>query len=105
MNANKTSDCCSDQHCDSGRRNRFFPNKRTTADTWQVEQDYQQQRRRLLNRAIHGWGVVYGVGLGLVDDDRCSGDGGKGLTIHAGLALDVCGRELVQAKKGAVTLS
>ncbi len=94
MNANKTGDCCSDQHCDSGRRNRFYPNKRTTPDTWQVEQDYQRQRRQLLNRAIHGWGVVYGYALGAIDDDRCSGDGGKRIGIGPGLALDPCGREL-----------
>lgn len=105
MNANKTGGCASDQHCDSGRRNRFYPNKRTTPDTWQVEQDYQQQRRRLLNRAIHGWGVVYGFALDVVADDRCSGDGGKGLAIGPGLALDPCGRELVQAQKEPLQFS
>lgn len=99
MNTNKPDDCCSDQHCDSGRRNRFFANKRTTPDTWRVEQDYQQQRRRLINRAVHGWGVVYGFDLGLADDDACTGDGGQGLAIGAGLAFDNCGRELVQVKE------
>ncbi|MGH8235853.1 MAG: hypothetical protein ACREXP_02385 [Steroidobacteraceae bacterium] len=105
MNANKTGDCCSDQHCDSGRRNRFYPNKRTTPDTWQVEQDYQQQRRRLLNRAIHGWGVVYGFALVAVEEDRCSGDGGKGIAIGPGLALDPCGRELFQTQNEPLTVA
>jgi hypothetical protein len=104
MSTNKPGDCCSDQNCDSGRRNRFFPNKRTTPDTWRVEQDYQQQRRRLINRAIHGWGVVYGFDLDLVDDDTCTGDGGKRLAIGAGLALDPCGRELVQTAKQPFTV-
>jgi hypothetical protein len=99
MNANKTGDCCSDQQCDSGRRNRFYPNKRLTPDTWQVEQDYQRQRRQLLNRAIHGWGVVYGFALGAVDDDRCSGDGGRRVGIGPGLALDPCGRELLEPER------
>jgi hypothetical protein len=99
MNTNKPGDCCSDQHCDSGRRNRFFRNKRTTPGTWQVEQDYQQQRRRLINRAVHGWGVVYGFDLETADDDACTGDGGKRLAISPGFALDPCGRELVQAAK------
>ena len=99
MSTDKTDACCSDQSCDSGRRNRFYPNKRTTPDTWTVEQDYQQQRRRLLNRAIHGWGVVYGFGLDLLDDNRCSGDGGKRLGVGDGFALDRCGRELLQVGK------
>ena len=98
-------DGCCDQACDSGRRNRFYPNKRTTPDTWSVEQDYHQERRRLLNRAIHGWGVVYGFGLALVDDDRCSGDGGKRLAISQGLALDPCGRELLQVGKGLLEVA
>lgn len=99
MNNDKTDDGCSDQSCDSGRRNRFYSRKRITPDTWSVEQDYQQQRRRLLNRAIHGWGVVYGFPLDLLEDDACSGDGGKRLGVGAGFALDPCGRELLQVDK------
>src|SRR5262245_2478672 len=91
--------CCNDQHCDSGRRNRYYPNKRITPDTYEVEQDYQLQRRRLLNRAIHGWGVVYGFCLGVGDADRCGDDGERQLAVGSGLALDPCGRELVQAKR------
>jgi hypothetical protein len=93
------SGCCTGQHCDSGRRNRYYPNKRITPDTYEVEQDYQLQRRRLLNRAIHGWGVVYGFRLGTGDADHCSEDGERHLAIGSGLALDPCGRELVQAKR------
>jgi hypothetical protein len=93
-------DPCCDEPCDAGRRNRFFPRKRTTPDTWQVEQDYQQQRRRLINRAVHGWGVVYGFELTLAKDDTCVGDGGQGLVIGNGFALDPCGRELVQINQG-----
>lgn len=99
MSTDNVDDGCCDQACDSGRRNRFYPNKRTTPDTWTVEQDYQQQRRRLVNRAIHGWGVVYGFKLALVDDDGCSGDGGMRLAIGEGFALDPCGRELLQVGK------
>ena len=90
MNTDKPDDCCSDQHCNSGRRNRFFPNKRYTPDTWQVEQDYYQQRRRLINRAVHGCGVVYGFAL-----ERLA-DGGGTLKCGGGMAFDPCGRELVQ---------
>jgi hypothetical protein len=86
--------CCDDERCDSGRRNRYFPRKHLTADTYQVEQDFQQQRRRLLNRAIHGWGVVYGYGLG-VATGAAGREPESHFTIDQGLALDACGRELV----------
>ena len=48
------SECCSDAACDSGLRNNYFEGKRLTADAFRVEQDYLIDRRRLLNRAIHG---------------------------------------------------
>jgi hypothetical protein len=81
-----THECCSDAPCDSGLRNHYFEGKRLTADSFRVEQEYLVERRRLLNRAIHGWGVVYGLAV-----EQKSGE----LEIHPGLALDPCGRELV----------
>ena len=77
----KTSGCCGDEHCNSGRRNRYFPRKQITPDTYQIEQDYQLQRRHLLNRAIHGWGVVYGFALGFGPEQSCGKGGEKYLTI------------------------
>lgn len=90
-----TTGCCGDEHCNSGRRNRYFPRKQITPDTYQVEQNFQQQRRHLLNRAIHGWGVVYGFALKLDDGNGCGDDGERYLEIGEGFALDACGRELM----------
>jgi hypothetical protein len=59
-----------------------------------VEQRYGIQRRRLLNRAVFGWGVVYGFAITLPTQNG-NGNGRK-LKIGAGLALDECGRELLQ---------
>lgn len=89
--------CCSDAPCGSGLRNRYFRSKRLTADAFSVEQAYLLERRRLLNRAIHGWGVVYGYA---VQPEARQGDGGSSgrLEIGLGLALDACGRELVQVR-------
>src|SRR4051794_13249210 len=72
--------------CISGSRNRYFPRKTMTADDFTREQTYEIGRRRLLNRAIHGWGVVYGLG---VKPD------GQQLIIDPGLALDRHGREII----------
>lgn len=80
-------ECCTDAPCDSGLRNQYFEGKRLTADSFRVEQDYALDRRRLLNRAVHGWGVVYGYPIQPAQGGR--------LQIGPGLALDECGRELL----------
>ncbi|MFL9977617.1 hypothetical protein [Paraburkholderia graminis] len=90
-----TNGCCGDEFCNSGRRNRFFSRKRFTPDTWEVEQNYQQQRRHLINRAIHGWGVVFGFSVSAASDPGCGSLSAKYLELGSGLALDACGRELV----------
>src|SRR5207244_1836095 len=81
------AECCSDLDNESGCRNNYFDGKRLTADSFRVEQRYFLDRRHLLNRAIFGYGVVYGFPVAV--------EAGR-LTIGAGLALDECGRELVQ---------
>lgn len=91
--SNSKAECCTDSKCESGLRNNYFEGKRLTADSFRVEQKYLLERRYLLNRAIHGWGVVYGYAIVATDDNGC---GEPGLKIGAGLALDKCGRELVE---------
>jgi hypothetical protein len=81
------SDGCHENECDSGLRNRYFEGKRLSVDSFRVEQKYLVERRQLLNRAIHGWGVVYGYRIDNV---------GGFLKIKPGLALDRCGRELLE---------
>lgn len=92
-------ECCTDAPCDSGLRNQYFEGKRLTADSFRVEQNYLLERRRLLNRAIHGWGVVYGYALKPVPAQNAyTVDRSGWLEIGPGLALDECGRELVQTR-------
>lgn len=67
------------------QRNNFFRRKLMTASDFRAEQDYHISRRRLLNRAIFGWGIVFGL--------RASSKDGK-ISVSEGLALDQCGREL-----------
>jgi hypothetical protein len=65
-----------------------------------VEQDYVVQRRWLLNRAVHGWGVVYGFGVtSVAPGGSRAAEAGGGLQIGAGLALDPLGRELLQTSE------
>ncbi|HBB95854.1 MAG TPA: hypothetical protein DC054_10725 [Blastocatellia bacterium] len=88
-------ECCTDLKCESGIRNNYFDGKRLTTDSFRVEQTYSLERRHLLNRAIHGWGVVYGYEVTSADS-QAQQDGSGQLKIGAGLALDTCGRELLE---------
>lgn len=90
-------ECCADHQCESGLRNKYYQGKRLTPEMFRVEQRYLVERRRLLNRAIHGWGVVYGYKVNVSKTDSSSR-----LEIDSGLALDEYGRELLQV--GALSL-
>jgi hypothetical protein len=87
----KDQRCCDagdDQaSCASGSRNRYFRRKVMTAEDFTREQAYMIGRRRLLNRALYGWGVVYGLDV-TVDEENT-------LRIGCGLALDRHGREII----------
>jgi hypothetical protein len=97
--ANHTSsakgECCTELKCESGLRNNYFDGKRLTTNSFQVEQTYSLERRHLLNRAIHGWGVACGYEVTSAGS-QAQQDGAGQLTIGAGLALDKCGRELLE---------
>lgn len=99
-------ECCTDVPCDSGLRNQYFEGKRLTADSFRVEQSYSLERRHLLNRAVHGWGVVYGYAVkpAPADNGRTRSEWGR-LAIGPGLALDQCGRELLQARAMDLTVA
>ena len=90
QHGDRKDECCTELKCESGLRNNYFEGKRLTADSFRVEQEYALGRRRMLNRAVHGWGVVYGFGI----DSHESHPGRLG--IGPGLALDRCGRELLE---------
>lgn len=80
--------------CPAGKRNRYFKGKNMAAGDFSLEQHYGIARRRLLNRAIHGWGLAYGFALEI-------GEAGQ-LACGPGLALDRHGRELFRSAPGLV---
>lgn len=77
-------------------RPHFFTGQLLTAEDLRREQDYHRDKARLLNRFVHGWGVVHGL--------RVSGDG-DAVTVSAGLALDCAGNELVLPREERLSLS
>ena len=90
------AECCTDLDCKSGLRNNYFEGKRLSADSFKVEQAYGLERRRLINRAVHGWGVVYGYAIAVEPPDGSRRNRRGILDIGGGLAFDKCGRELLE---------
>jgi len=101
-----TDENCSDDHCPSGKRNRYFKSKYLKAKDFVIEQGYGIERRRLLNRAVLGWGVAYGFHLHVSQESadnpgqRHESAGHRLLRCGEGLALDRHGRELFRASAG-----
>lgn len=78
-------------------RNRYFYGKLLSVDDFDAEQCYMNDKRRMLNRFLHGTGVVCGLQVVEIDDVTVS--------LEMGLALDFSGREIVVAKPVTKKLS
>jgi hypothetical protein len=81
---------CGICHVPRFERNNYFNGKTLSARDLAAEQAYLNEKRRLINRSILGWGIVCGLHVCLEGD--C-------LEIDPGLALDCCGRELLVCDK------
>lgn len=69
------------------KKNRYFHGKLLTAEDFKQEQQYVDDKRRLINRWVLGAGIVAGLEVIRVDD--------YSISIEMGLALDYTGREIV----------
>lgn len=79
-------------------RNLFFWGKLLDVYHLELEQEYFNSKRWLLNRLVTGPGVVCGLDVQLTDDE-------KAVVVYPGVAIDRCGREIiVPAVSRAVTL-
>lgn len=70
-------------------RNNYFYGKRMTARDFQEEQCYFNEKRWLINRTVHGWGVVCGLNVVIPTNDKTK------VEVTEGLAIDCCGREIL----------
>ncbi|MCH5264622.1 MAG: hypothetical protein J1F02_01895 [Lachnospiraceae bacterium] len=68
-------------------RNRYFYGKLLSVDDFELEQRYMNDKRRLLNRFLHGTGVAAGLYVVQMDEQT--------LSVETGFALDNRGREIV----------
>lgn len=69
------------------QRTRYFQGMLLNDDDFKSEQNYQAGKRRLLNRMLHGAGIV--CGLDVLWDDKS-----RLFSINPGLALDCQGNEI-----------
>ena len=77
------------------KRPRFAPRQLLDAERLNAALDDELERQRLLNVALHGWGVVFGFGVGFPDtgpDRRRTR--ASCVLVTCGLALDAFGRML-----------
>ena len=70
-------------------RNRYFYGKLLTVRDFEVEQAYFNEKRHLINRLVHGSGIVCGLRTQKTENEE------SGVTLSPGVAIDCCGRELV----------
>lgn len=72
-------------------RNRYFYGKLLDVMHLEMEQEYFNSKRAMVNRLVIGPGVVCGLDVQLTDDN-------KGVIVLPGVAIDRCGREIVVTK-------
>lgn len=78
-------------------RNRFFYGKLLTVRDFETEQKYFNDKRRMVNRLLHGIGVVSGLHVVAIDD--------RSISVEMGMALDHLGREIIIANPVTLKLS
>jgi len=85
--------------CAPLRRPRYYTGQLLAAATLAAEQDYQRDKLRRHNLALHGVGVVSGLGVHV----DAGGDGPR-VTIDPGCAIGPCGDELALCERVAARL-
>lgn len=69
-------------------RNRYFYGKMLDVFHFELEQNYFNSKRWLLNRLVSGYGVVCGLNV-LLSSDK------KSIYVTPGMAIDRCGHEII----------
>jgi hypothetical protein len=77
-------------------RNNYYLGKLMTVRDFKSEQEYFNEKRWLINRMVHGWGVVCGLDVEKID--------AKTVKVKPGLAIDCCGREMLVCEPQVISL-
>ena len=93
-------DTSNDKNCAYGnfKRARYFHGMLMTERDFTEEQNYHNEKRRMLNRMLHGWGVVCGLEIKQNDTP------GSTIIIKPGLAIDYNGNEICVSEEYKLNL-
>lgn len=81
------------------RRARYFDGEILNKQIFETEQSYHHEKRKLLNRMLHGWGVVCGL------DVRATNPPSSNIIVEQGMALDCHGNEIFVCEDQTVDLT
>jgi hypothetical protein len=82
-------------------RPRFFTGQLLSEADLELEQDYHREKLRRHNRALHGVGIVCGLGVSV----EATTDAPNGrLKVESGYAIDPCGNELALGRGAVLAL-
>ena len=70
------------------KRARYFDGEILNKQIFEAEQSYHHEKRKLLNRMLHGWGVVCGLKV------KATNPPSSNIIVEPGLALDCQGNEI-----------
>lgn len=80
-------------------RLRYFHGRALGALDLRREQAYLLEKSRLRNRLLHGWGIVCGLDVEVVERQPCDPEDdepdARALVVGSGAAIDSCGNEIV----------
>lgn len=87
-----------DKHCDYNniKRARYFHGMLMTDRDFREEQIYLNEKRKLLNQMLHGWGVVCGLKV------KTTTPAGPNVIVEPGLALDCRGNEILVCEEQTI---
>jgi hypothetical protein len=96
-----TNDECKDEHCSYNdiKRTDYFHGMLMTERDFREEQIYHIEKRKLLNRMLHGWGVVCGLNV------KPTNPPSSNIIVEGGLALDCFGNEILVCEEQTVDLT
>ncbi len=81
------------------KRTNYFHGMLMTERDFSEEQNYHIEKRKLLNRMLHGWGVVCGLKVKATDPASAN------LKVEPGMALDCHGNEILVCEEQLVDLT
>lgn len=93
-------DTSNDKNCAYGnfKRARYFHGMLMTERDFAEEQNYHNEKRKMLNKMLHGWGVVCGLEI------KQNNTPGSTIIIKPGLAIDYNGNEICVSEEYKLNL-